>query len=258
MQILTSISIFIMLVAGSRSFADKMTYFGDSQSACEGCLFSNLQSTLESKGTLASTRAVCSSTIGDYLSSTSVNGRCTYDGVTYLDFKEGKPIFLSGPGRTDNVNKLSEKSDIVVVQLGDNHLSNPKAGAEAAIKLANMISSSDKKCIWIGPAAVPSQIHCEIKKSDGSLKIIDKDCTQFREKKKAISEAFKTALAKTSCTFVDSYFFTERAPPESCDCLHFKSGQSGYVKWANAIRLQLTTALSRGQKSGRSDVNATQ
>jgi hypothetical protein len=246
------ILILVLFLATASAFADGIAYIGDSQSAEAGNLFSNLQSTLESKGNLVSARAVCSSTIDDYLSSTSVGGRCKYDGVTYLDMSNGKPSFPAGSGETDNVNKLSEKANTVVIQLGDNHLSDPKAGAEAATRLANSISSSGKKCVWIGPAAVPPKIHCELKRKDGSLKIIDKDCSDFVEKKKAVSEAFKSALAKTPCTFIDSYWATEKAPPDSCDCLHYIAGEAGYVKWANAIKSQLATALSHDKPAADS------
>lgn len=232
----------LLLMVGSSTFAGGITYIGDSQSSGDGLLFSALRSTLESKGNLVSARAVCKSTINDYLNANSVGGGCVGKYVAYLDMNGGQPTFIAGPGHTDNITKLSARADTVVVQLGDNHLGDPTAG-EKAMELANSIYRSGKKCVWIGPASVPERIRCEYKNPDGTSKIVDLDCKELREKKRAMSEALKQALGKTSCTFVNSFWATEKDPPYSCDCVHYTISE-GYRKWANAIRSQLETALS--------------
>jgi hypothetical protein len=203
--------------------ANELCYLGDSQSASKGTLFQSLESTLAAYGTIKSGMAVCGAPIAGYLGND--HSGCKYKRVTHLSISDGVSRIVNGRGTTSEVSKLCSRTDTVIVQLGDNNLSDPQAAAKDAAVLADKIVNSGKKCVWIGPASI-----------GGSR------CLGQRRQKKAVSEAIKRILASHKCTFIDSYSATDSQPPPSKDpmCIHYPGL---YNIWANVIKESLANAL---------------
>lgn len=217
--------IFVLLFS-PLAFAD-ITYIGDSQSSSRGGLFSQLRKTLEAYAPVSSARGICGAKIDDFLSHTGVESRCDYEGITFLDSPSGKPEFVEGRGHSEFILDLMKKTDIAVIELGDNHLSDAKQAGALAAEIAQQILSAGKSCIWIGPASVP-----------------ETQCADNRRRKKEVSEAIKASLDATvidgkMCIFIDSWMATDLQPPRSGDCLHYVD----YREWAEPIRDLLNEAL---------------
>ena len=247
----TTLALTLMLaLAPLLAAAENISYIGDSQSASAGALYSNLSSTLSNFGTVASGAAVCGATIDNYLASHPISGTCKYNGVTNLQIQNGKARFASGSGQTQNLDGLMADSNAVVVELGDNHLKNPRGAAVAAQKMAQKILSAGKQCVWIGPASIGP-----------SSKGVDR-CKAQRQQKLAVSQAIKGALAKTlvnghTCTFIDSFSLTKSNPPPGDDplCIHYFGH---YPIWTKAIQKSLAQALSNSTTSHSPNSNTRQ
>tara|TARA_Y100001935_G_scaffold231958_1_gene213355 strand:+ start:4467 stop:5201 length:735 start_codon:yes stop_codon:yes gene_type:complete len=225
--------LFAFVFVGSLSFANKLCYLGDSQSASKGesmSLFQSIKSTLKEHGTLHSGMAVCGAPISGYLGR-SMSG-CKYKGVTHLSITNGRDNVVGGRGRTKPMDDICAGTDTVIVQLGDNNLNNSKAAGQDAKKLANKIIQSGKKCVWIGPASIGTN-RCAIKKNQ----------------KNAVSNSIKAAIEPLGCKFVDSFSATAKNPPKSKDpmCIHYPGL---YGQWADAIKPMLNEALIDGATGG--------
>ncbi len=238
------VAVFI-LFAGNVSRAMDISYVGDSQSAYPYGLFDKLQPLLFNVGNIKSAVAVCGARIQGYTDKVQY-GSAGCD--RHLVAKDSNVSFQLKPGRTTSVDRLANDSDVVIVQLGDNHLGDIKSVGGLAAKMATRILEKGKQCIWIGPASVG-------KSKKG------KSCARNRSKKEAVSNAIKLALERTvvygnKCTFIDSFSLTRANPPPGDEimCLHYGSK---YSMWSDAIgsslknalqeNLNLTTTLERNQ-----------
>ena len=212
-----------------QSQSSNITYIGDSQSAVPYGLFNNLRGAIPNdQHSFLNSRAVCGANMEDY-SSQAKRGRCNYPGVTHLSGSN----FVESRGSTVLINQLmTNETDTVIVQLGDNHLGSSEASIRAsAQRLARQILSSGNSCIWIGPA-----------RANGP------SCLERDRQKRQASEAISRALAELEvngrkCHFINSYTLTNENLSTSGDCLHYTS--SGYRQWSQAISGRVLAELNR-------------
>lgn len=240
MRFSMAVAIVVLLLPASGWGAD-IGYFGDSQSAEKGYLFTQLYSSLNSGGNRVQVaRSVCGAMIDGYLSG-GVASSCDFPNQHHLSIEGGKGDFIRGRGRTISVESQFGKMDLAVIQLGDNHLGSPVATATAAKDLVTKILRSGKGCIWIGPASVGP---ANSKKS----------CAQKRQQKGAVSAAIRQALERTvvngkKCSFVDSFTATNDNPFRGdAMCLHYSA--QDYVKWGDAIRPRVAAAILEQTSGG--------
>lgn len=223
----------ILFLASFSAQGATIAYIGDSQSAVSYGLLSRLRSPLQLAGhELRSGRAVCGSRIQNYIEG-GANGVCRYSGVTYMQLENGTATFPQGSGQTASVDTLMQDTDTVVVQLGDNHLQEAAQARTHAQNLVRRILSQGKRCVWIGPAAVPNTSACQTN----------------RQRKQAVNEALEAALSDPEfiremngqrCEFINSFELTAANPPNSGDCLHY----TDYQPWADAISDTLLRSLA--------------
>ena len=214
----------------SATWALSMTYIGDSQSAYPKGLFEHLQPMLLENGEIKSAVAVCGAHIQGFLDKIEDGSRgCD----KHLSVQNGQVSFEANAGRTKSIDALAKDSDVVIVQLGDNHLGDVHSAHIQATKMAIHILELGKKCLWIGPASVG-------KSKRGA------SCKKNREKKQAVSNAIKSALEQVEvnglkCEFIDSFSLTKANPPTGDKmCLHYGSN---YSVWSDAILDSLRRSL---------------
>ncbi len=219
-----------MLLTESNGLALSMTYIGDSQSAYPKGLFDHLQSTLIRIGDIKSAVAVCGAHIQGYLDKPEDG---SYGCNRHLSAMNGVVNFESNSGRTRSIDELAKDSDVVIIQLGDNHLVDVKSASVQAKRMAIRILELGKKCIWIGPASVG-------KSRNGA------SCKKNRYRKQLVSNAIENALDQVEvnglkCEFINSYIRTKANPPRGDKmCLHYGSN---YSIWSDAIQESLSKSL---------------
>ncbi len=227
MKIIFTFLIFFSL----NTYAKNICWFGDSQGASSGAIFSQLKNSILQEGHRFSFgRSVCGARINHYISGNQTSP-CNYKGQTYLNINSGNASFPAGRGKTVNVAQSTSSCDTAVIQLGDNHLGESANVTRRHVRaLATSILNAGKECVWIGPAAVGPTNRCFDNNS----------------KKRQTSEAIKTELESLriggrTCKFINSYDATASAPPKGDGmCLHYPGR---YNQWASAIRSELLNAL---------------
>ena len=151
-----------------------------------------------------------------------------------MNLSNGVATFPSGAGTFVGINSLMQKSDVVIVQLGGNHIDALNSVGGLAQQMVRMILSQNKKCIWIGPAALRDTPKCR----------------SMRRKRENVNTAIAAALSNSaflnefsgrSCTYINSYTLTEANPSASADCRHY----ADYSPWVGAIAKDTLTALSQ-------------
>jgi hypothetical protein len=226
-------TLLISLVFSSHAQAANIAFVGDSHSAVSYGFFHELELTLKAEGhRLVNGQAICGAGIDKYLSG-GAQGGCAFAGVTHMNLSNGLITFPSGAGTFIGIKSLLQNSDAVIVQLGGNHIDALGSVGGLAQEMVRIVLSQNKKCIWIGPAA---------------LKDTQK-CKSMRRKREKVNAAIEAALLDSAftnefsgrrCTYINSYTLTEANPSDSADCRHY----ADYSPWVKAIAKDTIDALS--------------
>lgn len=224
------------LLISAAAQASGIIYIGDSQSASNDTLLSNLESSISAHHRIVAGNAACGTRIDDHLNGGPAH--CKYPGIQHMNVSGGRVHFDSGGGHVVPVDTLfssAPQSDTVVVELGDNHYGDRQLAAKAR-KMVTKILESGRSCVWIGPASIrgPSS-----------------KCKSTIAEKRAVSDTLQETLASVTvkghkCQFINSYELTKAHPPYSEDplCIHYRVHDvARYGGWADAIRPSLMRAL---------------